>query len=129
VTKKLTLKPREISGRRVWHDAVLVANALETVAKGQPLTKAAVWMGTARKIELEKPDEEPLPAYDVVLRNKEARMLWREMLKLPPEAFGRHPATGQPHVVNLFLLDEMLRDFAEQLGEELPVEFDEDEEG
>ena len=127
MTKTLTLRPRELQGRRVWHDAVLVNHALEIIVKGKSVTKVAVWIGTARKVELEKPDEDPLPAYDVELRNKEAKMLWRELLKLSPEAFGRHPVTGQPHVVNLFLLDAMLRDFAAQLEEGLPVEFDEDE--
>lgn len=116
-------------GKATWHDAFILRNALEEMAKGKILEKMAVFLAMSRKLFLAR-DEAGLEVEDldveieVELRNSEARLLWKGIRGLTPEQYGRDQL-GRPAVVPLGPLGIMLEDFAEQLGEKVP-EPDED---
>lgn len=167
MTKELLLRAR-FKGQ--WHDRVVLDNAINhIVGKLRNITKAALWMEIARKIEMagfdsmeevekfsrellelsqsEMKDDDAIklqsnPEFDalqdkireaseftVTLQNKEAKILWRELCKLPPTAFGRMNVDGKsvevmPRTAGLGI---MFNDIAEQLGFAMPEAPDEDE--
>jgi hypothetical protein len=168
MTKDLLLKAR-FKGQ--WHDRVVLENAINhIVGKLRNITKAALWLEIARKIELagfdsmeevERLSKELLdlsrdemgqerdavsiqsnPDFDILqerirtaseftvtLTNKEARILWRELKKLPPTAFGRTNEDGKvievmPRSAGLGI---MFQDIADQLGFKMPEPPDDDE--
>ena len=118
--RTLTLR-RRMQGR--WLDDVVLGNAIESLAKGKTMTKAALWLSISAKIQLAKeaqPDGEAYP-FDVELSNKEARVLWKNLVKQPLESFGRSQ-DGKDAMPPILQLSQMLNEFAEQLGEKMPVE-------
>jgi hypothetical protein len=118
--KTLVLKPRM---KTRWHDRAVMENALETIVHGRSLTKAAMWLEIAAKIEeaaeLAELDKNPEAELQIELRDGQAKLLWQELARLPMEAFGRG-ATGQPVVVPLAPLEAMLREIAGALEGEMP---------
>lgn len=126
MTKRLVLKPRALgpNGVASWHDKTLLMNAISTISKGMSLTKLGAWISVAGKIEAAADDEEfgtqvngklHLPEFELDIKNQEARLLWRELEKLPFENFG-----GGDIVPNIGLLYNMLSDIAESLDEKMP---------
>lgn len=142
MTKILIMRPRNFrpriepdgtqTERPMWHDVFLLLNAIESIYAGLPMSKAAMWGNIAAKLQLAQEAEddfaERLPEIQAEIRNKEAKVLWRELMKLKPEAFGRD-RQGNPAAVSPVWLYRMLSDLAEQLGYEMPGdEGDESEE-
>lgn len=117
-----------------WHDYVPVINLLNTIATGKSLSKQAMWMQIGAKVELAKEkmmgdqidSETPMADFEIELRNTEARLLWREMSKQPPESFGRdrEGKAAMPNPGHLYIF---LTDVAEQLGYTVPEPDDEDD--
>jgi len=131
MTKKLVLK-RRMEGR--WLDDVVLANALESLAKGKSMAKAALWLSISAKIQLAKEaaqDEvaqgEKLESFEAQLSNKEARVLWKNLTKLPLDAFGR-TQEGKDVLPPILQLGQMLSEIAEQLGQRMPADSEDDEE-
>lgn len=68
--------------------------------------------------------------FTVTFTNKEARILWRELKKIPPTAFGRTTEDGKvievmPRTAGLGI---MFQDIADQFGFEMPTVPDDDDE-
>lgn len=136
--KTLTLYPRSEreDSPPMWHDLYAVQAALRQIAQGKPLTKLGLWMSISTKLqyaelELEIPlRNDRTQELSIQLRNVEAAKLWEELKKMSPEVFGGiNPLSGQQAVPDLFIVDAMMSDIAEQLEEKWPLEdFDDDEE-
>ncbi len=131
MAKSVELRVR-MGGR--WHDWAVLNNALETLARGKPLTRAGTWLLVAAAIDealLEAAGGEQVTSATVAsveLTDGQARRLWAELLQLPVESFGRTPA-GQLQPVPLAPLVAMLREMAAALKEELPAAWLDDTEG
>jgi hypothetical protein len=149
MSKALTLKVRQADGLGGfgWHDYNLLVNAIGAIVKGKDVLKGAMWIILARKIQMaaeaanlfksevltdeagelvldkgQKLYRPKMVSISVTIKNQEASLLWRELSKMKLEQFS---AGGQA-VPHIGLLSEMLFDLAEQLGEKMPEE-DEDE--
>jgi hypothetical protein len=148
MSKTLILKPRQPDGLGGygWHDKNILDNVLSATAKGKDMIKASIWIILGRKIQLacnavnlfkkeplmedgeqvkiqgQRLYQPKMAEVSVVIRNQEASLLWREISRLNLEQFS---GNGQV-VPNVPLLAEWLFDLAEQLGEKIPEE-DEDE--
>jgi hypothetical protein len=125
ITKTLTLHSR-LLGR--WHDVLILEYGLEQAVKGQKLGKAAVLMSIAGRMEtaraaLDKGKD--FTDVSIELSLPEVDIFWKALLKLQPEAFGRN-MQGQLETPHAGLLWQMLSDFAEQLGQKMPSESEED---
>ena len=129
--KPLMLKPRFPGDdeKPRWHDAYMLQTAIDAIAQGKPFSKVALWLAIAGKIqyELEKLEYVAIPPeFTIELRNVEARKLWEEICKLKPEQFGRDFRTGQPASPNPGWLYTALADIADQLGEKIPANPDDE---
>ena len=121
---KFVLRPRQknLQGIPNWHDSVVLQWALDRIGQGKPLSQMGVWLGLAKKIQVAQA-EAGFPSQvnvevPIEVEDGEAKLLWGELGKLPPEAFGRSRFTGQPEVPSLATLGEMLEDWGEQLQKE-----------
>jgi hypothetical protein len=128
--KTLVLK-RRMEGR--WLDDVVLANAIESLAKGKSMAKAALWLSISAKIQLAKeaaqddvPQGERLEQFEVELSNKEARVLWKNLTKLSLDAFGR-TQDGKDALPPILELSRMLSSFSTQLGQKMPSDGGDDE--
>jgi len=125
----LTLKPR---AQDTWHDVPVVINALDSIASGLSMIKAALWITLAARIQTkaeETMQDVKLAPVEVSLSNTEARLLWKNLLKLTPDQFGRERSTGKPTAPHYGALSSMLVDFAQQLGETFPESAGGDDDG
>jgi len=116
----LTLKPR---AKDTWHDVPVVINALDSISKDLSMIKAAMWITLAARIQTQAEDMMPdgkLAPVEIQLSNTEARLLWKNIIKLTPDKFGRNQRTGEPAAPHYGVLSNMLVDFAQQLGETFP---------
>lgn len=131
--KTLVLRGRRIqeNGRPTWHDLFPLQNALETIAKGKSFAKAGIWMQLAGELELTREDiegfNENLPDFEIDVSNRLAKLLWKELVDLPSESFGRD-GEAQPSIPPLGLLYHMFADIAECLDKDVSDYFDSDEE-
>ena len=120
---KLTLRPR---ANDKWHDAIVLLNAIDSIAGQMSMIKAALWITLAARIQAESEaafDEKTgkvLPI-DLQLSDHEADLLWRNIIKLRPDQFGRD-AAGKAVSPHFGTLSVMLEDFAAQLGKKLQRE-------
>jgi len=120
------LKPRREDGQGVprWHDVVRLQLALDAMMAGKPLARNVVWMGLARKLQIAQAEAgwpgQVNMEVRVELEDGEAKLLWEELWKLPPEAMRKNPFTGQAEVPDAATLGEMLEEWGEALGEEAP---------
>ena len=131
MTKTLVLK-RRMDGR--WMDDVVLANAIEALARGQSMSKAALWLTISSKIQLAKETAqdkleqgEVLEQFEVELSNKEARVLWKKLSALPLDVFGR-TAEGRDAVPPILQLTQMLNEMAGHLGQKMPSDSEDDDE-
>lgn len=139
MSKTLVLRSR-VDGS--WHDSAILGNLLTVIAQNKPISKAALWMGIAGRIELaneeattvvpadqaqRSPERRVTDTFEVQLNNTEARLLWREIEKLRPMDFGRNQM-GQPTAPPLGILNVMLTEWAKCLGEKMPECDDEEDE-
>jgi len=123
MSKTLTLKSR-MSGN--WHDAVILVNALETLVTGKSFAKAAMWLAMAGRVQVALEAAQDGVANGLVgdvsieLSSTEAKVLGKEIVKLPVESFAKNAATGRPTAppVGTFFL--AMCDWAAELGFTLP---------
>ena len=126
MSKTLTLKDR-IGG---WSDYGAFVNAMAVLAAGKQMDKAMLWLMLSNRVEVEAQahegnGREPLA---IELSNAEAKVLWKNLRRLPPDAYGRD-GLNRPIVPHTPTLYTMLSEWAAELGGEMPaVELDEDEE-
>jgi hypothetical protein len=120
MSRTFVLKARDEDSQGVprWQDYVALQNALEVMVKNKALTRVAVEMGVARKVELARLEHggQVNADLEIELEEGEVERLRDGLWKLPPEAYGRDMMTGQMRVPRLATLGEMLEDWEEQLG-------------
>jgi len=142
--KKLILKARMKNGDGdyEWHDKYVLDNALTKITQGKTIMQIAPFISIANKIALkaeemglgkktyEQDNKQKfhlcLPEFSVILNNQEAKLLWKELEKLPIEDFGVSLQCAKcgnriPNVPNVGILSQMLFDIAYDLGETLLV--------
>jgi len=113
----LTLKPRNetADGIPTWHDSFRLQAALDQIGRGKPVSQLGIWFSIAKKVQVAQEEsgmQTQIGAEVVVeLEEGEAKALWREVEKLPPEAFRKNPLTGQADVPDLGTLGEMLEEW------------------
>ncbi len=117
--KTLTLKSRS-NGQ--WHDVSLLRTAIGNIAKGKQGGQAQMWGIFAAKITvaLEAEDSDIIGDIQIDFSNKEAKVLWKYLMKLPTEKWARHLTTGEDITPSPGLWRIMLVDWAEELGFNLP---------
>lgn len=143
MTKILILKPRllDADGVAQWHDRYVLGNALQHITKNLSLDKLGRWISVAGKIAEEaekanlgrkdKSGNQYLPEITVPIKNSEAEIFWKELIKLPFENFGanivcRKCGSGIPNPPDVGTLYQMLSDIARAIGEKMPESDDDD---